>query len=131
MRYLKQLGFLSVLGFALIASGLYSQATEAAICCRIQSNGVIISSESHPLCNTSGASTRRLSTGNYEVDFDNPPFGDVRRMVKLITLDTQFGGSTAWMVGVSDRSGDTSSVFVKIRNNNNGAVNSGFNLCLF
>ncbi len=106
-----------------------SSATEQ-VCCKIESTGTLIEAESNILCNPDISQTRKLSDGNYEVDFLDP-LTDVRPKVKLATLDTQSGGSVAWMIGVSDRSGDESSVFVKVRNNDNNSVNSGFNLCLF
>ena len=117
--------------FALLGSAFYAQIAVAEVaCCRILSNGVLSEWESSRRCNGNGAETRRVGTGNYEVDF-NWPLTDVRAFTKLATLDTQTTGSTAWMIGVADRSGDVSSVFVAIRNNNNVAVDAGFNLCLF
>nr|AFI78487.1 hypothetical protein ws156A7_0008 [uncultured bacterium ws156A7] len=71
-----------------------------------------------------------MSRGNYEVDFIEP-LTDVKPFVKMLTLDTQVGGSVARQAGVSDRAGDVSSVFVKIRDHENKAKDSGFNLCLF
>lgn len=131
MYNLKQIAPLSIVALALGVSGLYSQSAVAqTACCRINSSGTLIASESSPRCNSDSSHTRRISNGNYEVDF-NVPFTDVRTLVKMITLDTQVGGSGAWMVGVSDRSGDISSVFVKVRNHDNKGTNSGFNLCLF
>ena len=103
---------------------------DGPVCCKVQSNGNLIAAESSNMCNADVSQTRRVNEGNYEVDFLDP-LTDVRPKVKMVTLDTQIGGSVAWMVGVSDRSGDESSVFVKVRNHDNAAVNSGFNLCLF
>jgi hypothetical protein len=49
----------------------------------------------------------------------------------LATLDTQVGGSFTGTIGVSDRAGDPSSVFVLIQNNAGTNTDAGFNLCLF
>ena len=104
------------------------EAQAQTACCRINGiNGFAIGAESFR-CNLSGLQTRRLANGQYEVDF---LFPDVRQFVKHATLDTQVGGSFTGTIGVSDRAGDTSSVFVLIQNNAGVNTNAGFNLCLY
>ncbi len=115
--------------FSAVLLGLSVPSDAQSACCRINSNGTPIGAESNR-CNLSGLETRRLALGSYEVDF-TPLSTDVRSFVKLATLDTQAAGSATAELGVADRAGDFSSVFVLIRSNANAAVDRGFNLCLF
>jgi hypothetical protein len=131
MHNLRKITPLSVAVLALGVFGLYTQSADAQVaCCRIMKDGNLIVEESSPRCNDDTTQTRNLNVGNYEVDFIEP-LTDVRPFVKLLTLDTQVGGSVARQAGVSDRAGDVSSVFVKIRDNKNKPKDEGFNLCLF
>jgi len=107
---------------------LTEQAEAAAACCRIFSNGSVNGNGSFR-CNFSSAETRRISLGTYEVDF-TPLSTDVRVYAKSATLDTQGTGGATGEIGVADRSGDFSSVFVQIRNFNGTLVDAGFDVCL-
>jgi hypothetical protein len=119
--------------FVTVAILLGLQVMEAqaqTACCRINgSNGFAIGAESFR-CNLSTLETRRLANGQYEVDF-TPVSTDVTRFVKHATLDTQTTGSFTGTIGVADRAGDPSSVFVLIQNNAGVNTNAGFNLCLY
>ena len=114
-----------------ILLGLQVMEAQAQIaCCRINgANGSAIGAESFR-CNLSTLETRRLGNGTYEVDF-TPVSTNITRLVKHATLDTQAGGSFTGTIGVSDRLGDPSSVFVLIQNNAGVNTNAGFNLCLY
>ena len=130
MRYAKKLTVVAVSVFALLPLSMQSRDAQAqTACCRIQSNGVPIGAESFR-CNLNAGETRRLAAGQYEVDF-TPVGADVTRFTRLATLDTQVGGSFTGTIGVSDRAGDPSSVFVLIQNNAGAGTDAGFNLCLF
>lgn len=130
MQHLKPLACVVVAVFTVLLLGWQPQPADAqTACCRIQSSGVPIGAESFR-CNLSGLETRRVALGNYEVDF-TPVSTDVRPFVRLATLDTQAAGSINAEIGVADRAGDNSSVFVSIRNNAGAAVDGGFNICLF
>ena len=130
MQHMKPLAFVVVAVITVLLLGWQPQPADAQIaCCRIQSTGVPIGAESWR-CNLSNLETRRIALGQYEVDY-TPVSTDVRQFVRLATLDTQAFGSINAEIGVADRAGDNSSVFVSIRNNAGAFVDGGFNLCLF
>jgi hypothetical protein len=60
-------------------------------------------------CNTDLAHTDRIGTGQYEVDFD---FG-IQNSPRTATLDTQGTGSVTGQIGLADRSGDSTSVYIR------------------
>ena len=133
--------FVVVMILALTTSYLFAQTPKVVVvplggydgpvCCKIISGGILITSESHRLCNSDNAETKRVGTGFYEVDFLSP-LTDVRPKVKMLTLDNQGDEDTLLAMGsVTDRIGDISTVFVSINNFQGGFVNEGFNLCLF
>jgi hypothetical protein len=63
-------------------------------------------------CNTDAAETRRLSAGNYEIDF-TPLATDVTGRPRTATIDVHIADSTpSSFIDLADRSGDPSSVFV-------------------
>jgi hypothetical protein len=121
-----------ITAFVAVAILLGLQVIEAqaqTACCRVQANGVAIGAESFR-CNISGVETRNLATGQYEVDF-TPVSTNITSFVKQATLDTQVTGSFTGTIGVADRAGDPSSVFVLIQNNAGVNTNAGFNVCLY
>jgi hypothetical protein len=82
-------------------------------------------------CNTDPAETRLvpgLGAGAYEVDF-TPLATDITGRPRSATIED--AASFAHMVGVANRAGDASSVFVNTRNNANAAANIGFVLLVY
>src|ERR1043166_5934351 len=98
---------------AALLLGVQAQQAQATVaCCRVFANGAARAFGSFK-CNLSGVETRRLSVGTYEVDFQ---FTDVRGWAKSATPDNQSTGTPVGLeIGVADRAGDVSSVFVTIR----------------
>ena len=103
-------------------------AGDGPVCCRVFSDGTLISEESHKLCDTN--KTLRNAPGTYSIGF-SAPLNDVRTKVKLITLDTQFDGTTWGMAGVADLANNHESVFIIVRDQVGELKDSGYNLCLF
>ena len=129
MRRAQLLVVLGAFVLALVPFAFFAEQAEAtSACCRIRSNGTVNVAGSFR-CNLAVAETRRLGVGIYEVDF-TPLSSDVRGTAKSATPDTQTTGSLTGEIGVADRAGDTSSVFVQIRSNTGAALDAGFDLCV-
>ncbi len=62
-------------------------------------------------CNPDPAETRRFDPGAYEVDFTPLP-SDISGRSRSAFIDGHFIGSRSGQIGLADRSGDLSSVFV-------------------
>ena len=125
MKYVRPLMFVAAVVALLGVQVEQAEATRA--CCRVFANGVARSFGSFG-CNLSGAETRRLGLGIYEVDFTFS--ADIRGFAKSATLDTQGGGTATGTIGVADRAGDFSSIFVEIRDEAGANVDRGFDACL-
>jgi hypothetical protein len=79
-------------------------------------------------CSTDPADTGSIGTGLYEVDF-TPLDTDISGRPRSGTIDG--GASVAGMIGLADRFGDPSSVFVVTRNTANAAANLAFVLLIY
>ncbi|HKA52862.1 MAG TPA: hypothetical protein VKJ47_04305 [Candidatus Binatia bacterium] len=123
---MKRVTMFAVAALLLGVQAQHAQATVA--CCRLFANGAINGNGSFR-CNFSGAETRRLAVGTYEVDF-TPASNDVRFYAKSATLDTNTGGSTSGEIGIADRAGDVSSVFVTTRTSAGALADRAFDVCL-
>ena len=129
MRRAQLLVVLGAFVLALVPFAFLAEQAEAtSACCRIRANGTINGAGSFR-CNFAVAETRRLGVGIYEVDF-TPLSSDVRGAARSATLDTQTTGSAAGEIGVADRAGDFSSVFVQILSNTGAGLDAGFDLCI-
>ena len=121
------LAFASMFFFTLL--GLLPKPAQATTaCCQINANGTPRGAGSFR-CNLSGAQTRRVALGAYEVDF-TAVSTDIRNYARSATLDTQTTGSLTGQIGLADRAGDTSSVFVFTTNSAGGAQDLPFDLCI-
>lgn len=128
MRRTYWLVILGVFVLTLVPFAFLAEQAEATLaCCRLRADGTIAPGSFK--CNKKTAETRRLATGQYEADF-SAVSADIRKLAKSATLNTQTTGALAGEIGVADRSGDTSSVFIFILNNAGTAIDAGFDVCL-
>jgi hypothetical protein len=129
MRRTQLLVILAVFVLTLVPFAFLAEQAEATTaCCRLRADGTINTAGSFR-CNQNVAETRRLSLGNYEVDF-SPISADIRGIARSATLDTQAAGILTGEIGVADRAGDTSSVFVEIRDAGGALLDAGFDVCI-
>ena len=129
MRRIQLLVILAVFVLTLVPFAFWAEQAEATTaCCRLRSDGTINTAGSYR-CNQNVAETRRISTGNYEVDF-SPISADIRGIPRSATLNTQGAGIQTGEIGVADRAGDNSSVFVEIRDNAGALLDAGFDVCI-
>ncbi|MGE0684482.1 MAG: hypothetical protein AB7P69_26700 [Candidatus Binatia bacterium] len=126
---MKQIVSVVFMAMAVLLGIQVMEAQAQVACCKVQSTGTPIGAESFR-CNLSALETRRLFAGQYEVDF-TPLSTTVTKFVKHATLDTQAAGFFSGTIGVADRVGDTSSVFVLIQNKAGVNTDAGFILCLY
>ena len=95
---------------------------------RIRADGTIASCFN---CNTSTSQTQRLGTGEYEVDF-TPLSSDIRGRPRLATRDDLRAASApTGQIGLADRFGDNSSVFVRTTDNSGTNTDQDFVLIIF
>lgn len=80
-------------------------------------------------CNTSTAETRKLSTGTYEVDFTFNTTIATRPRTAL--LDTHTTGSAIGMIGLADRAGDATSVYVRTYSAAGAAADQPFTIVIY
>lgn len=80
-------------------------------------------------CNTNAAETRKISTGNYEVDFVFATSIATRPRTAL--LDTHVTGSVIGMIGLADRAGDATSVFVQTYNSSGVLSDQPFTVVIY
>jgi hypothetical protein len=129
MRRASAIVVLAAFVIALVPFALMTdQAEAAAACCQINANGTPRASGSFR-CNLSSLETRRVGVGSYEVDF-TPVATDIRNFARSATLDTQTTGTTVGEIGLADRAGDLSSVFVSTYGSNGALVDKAFDLCI-
>jgi hypothetical protein len=100
------------------ADELFGVATLSAV---VQSNGIFAGG-------VGGDTVARLSTGTYEVLFER----DVQNCTYSANAGSADAGQVAFGVAlVASRAGEPNGVWVQIRNNNGGAVDSDFHLIVF
>jgi len=80
-------------------------------------------------CNTNALETRTLGTGTYEVDFNFNTTVATRPRSAL--LDTHTTGSAIGMIGLADRAGDATSVYVQTYNAAGAAANQPFTIVIY
>ena len=95
---------------------------------QINANGTI---DSCWRCNKSVAETKKLGTGTYEVDF-TPLSSDITSRPRLATVDGHDGlFAPSNIINVVTRSGDPSSVFVKLISRLGANSDAPFTLLIF
>jgi hypothetical protein len=94
---------------------------------RINADGTIASCYN---CNPDTNETRKISTGAYEVDF-TPLGDDVTGRPRSATLDNLSGSAPQGEIGVADRSGDSSSVFVATRDDGGTFTDKSFVVVIY
>jgi len=80
-------------------------------------------------CNTNAAETQKISLGSYEVDFLFAT--DISTRPRSGQLDTHVTGSAIGMIGLADRAGDASSVYVKTYNSSGAAADQPFTVVIY
>ncbi|HEX9821490.1 MAG TPA: hypothetical protein VGD07_17960 [Methylomirabilota bacterium] len=129
--HMRRTSFLVILGvfvLTLVPFAFLAEQAEATLaCCRLRADGTIAPGSFR--CSKKITQTQRLATGQYEADF-TPVSTDIRKLAKSATLNTQTTGSLVAEIGVADRAGDTSSVFIAITNNAGTFIDAGFDVCL-
>jgi hypothetical protein len=115
--------------FAMGAS-IAGEVNATSACAAINPDGTVKAGRNESFrVNRAAAETRRLSLGNYEVDFT--PLGtNITGFARSAVLDTQAVGSTKGEITVADRFGDASSVFVVTTDSAGNNADRGFDLCL-
>jgi len=129
MKYIKPITFVTGLMFFFVLLGLLPKQAQATVACaQINANGTPRAAGSFRV-NLNGLETRRLGVGQYEVDF-TPVSTDIRNYVRSAVLDTQTTGTLTGQIGVADRAGDLSSVWVDTRNSAGAPQDLPFDLCI-
>ena len=82
-------------------------------------------------CNTSTASTRKLYTGQYEVDFTSVSTSIVTRPVVCTPGHTGSNAIGGYQISCTQRTGDPSSIFVVTRELNGSQLDSNFTIVVF